>query len=256
MNKARREKDLIQVLFCLYKMEKLDMLNTECQGEGRRMKTLSAFDIIGPRMMGPSSSHTAGAARLAKIAGRIGGPEVRSVVFTLYGSFAQTYKGHGTDKALVAGILGMEPDDERLPDSFAIAQQAGLEIRWILSEETKPHPNTVRIETSNRGGKSSSVVGESIGGGNLVITNINGVEVEITGEYPTMIVDHTDEPGVVGSVTRVLGECSINIAFMRVFRKERGGKAYMVIETDDRVNTAVLSNVKDAHKAIEQVTMV
>lgn len=220
------------------------------------MKTLSAFDIIGPRMMGPSSSHTAGAARLAKIAGRIGGPEVRSVVFTLYGSFAQTYKGHGTDKALVAGILGMEPDDERLPDSFAIAQQAGLEIRWILSEETKPHPNTMRIETSNRGGKSSSVVGESIGGGNLVITNINGVEVEITGEYPTMIVDHTDEPGVVGSVTRVLGECSINIAFMRVFRKERGGKAYMVIETDDRVNTAVLSNVKDAHKAIEQVTMV
>ena len=98
------------------------------------MKTLSAFDIIGPMMMGPSSSHTAGAARLAKIAGRIGGPEVRSVVFTLYGSFAQTYKGHGTDKALVAGILGMEPDDERLPDSFAIAQQAGLEIRWILSE--------------------------------------------------------------------------------------------------------------------------
>ena len=99
-------------------------------------------------------------------------------------------------------------------------------------------------------------MGESIGGGNLVITNINGIEVEITGEYPTMIVDHTDEPGVVGSVTRVLGECSINIAFMRVFRKERGGKAYMVIETDDRVNTAVLSNVKDAHKAIEQVTMV
>ena len=156
------------------------------------MKTLSAFDIIGPRMMGPSSSHTAGAARLAKIAGRIGGPEVRSVVFTLYGSFAQTYKGHGTDKALVAGILGMEPDDERLPDSFAIARRAGLEIRWILSEETKPHPDTVRIETSNRGGrKSSSVVGESIGGGNLVITNINGVEVEI---YRRMPDDDAVEP--------------------------------------------------------------
>ncbi len=220
------------------------------------MKTLSAFDIIGPRMMGPSSSHTAGAARLAKIAGRIGGPEICSVVFTLYGSFAQTYKGHGTDKALVAGILGMEPDDERLPDSFAIAQQAGLAVRWELSGEIKPHPNTVRIETVNRQGKPSSIIGESIGGGNLVITDINGVEVEITGEYPTMIVDHTDEPGVVGSVTRVLGQCSINIAFMRVFRKQRGGKAYMVIETDDQVNAAVLSNVKDAHKAIEQVTMV
>ena len=219
------------------------------------MKTLSAFDIIGPRMMGPSSSHTAGAARLAKIAGRIGGLEICSVVFTLYGSFAQTYKGHGTDKALVAGILGMEPDDERLPDSFAIAQQAGLAVRWELSGEIKPHPNTVRIETVNRQGKPSSIIGESIGG-NLVITDINGVEVEITGEYPTMIVDHTDEPGVVGSVTRVLGQCSINIAFMRVFRKQRGGKAYMVIETDDQVNAAVLSNVKDAHKAIEQVTMV
>lgn len=220
------------------------------------MKTLSAFDIIGPRMMGPSSSHTAGAARLAKIAGRIGGPEICSVIFTLYGSFAQTYKGHGTDKALVAGILGMEPDDERLPNSFAIAQQAGLAVRWELSGEIKPHPNTVRIETVNRQGKPSSIIGESIGGGNLVITDINGVEVEITGEYPTMIVDHTDEPGVVGSVTRVLGQCSINIAFMRVFRKQRGGKAYMVIETDDQVNAAVLSNVKDAHKAIEQVTMV
>ena len=220
------------------------------------MKTLSAFDIIGPRMMGPSSSHTAGAARLAKIAGRIGGLEICSVVFTLYASFAQTYKGHGTDKALVAGILGMEPDDERLPDSFAIAQQAGLAVRWELSGEIKPHPNTVRIETVNRQGKPSSIIGESIGGGNLVITDINGVEVEITGEYPTMIVDHTDEPGVVGSVTRVLGQCSINIAFMRVFRKQRGGKAYMVIETDDQVNAAVLSNVKDAHKAIEQVTMV
>lgn len=220
------------------------------------MKTLSAFDIIGPRMMGPSSSHTAGAARLAKIAGRIGGPEVTKVVFTLYGSFAQTYKGHGTDKALVAGILGMEPDDERLPNSFSIAEEQGLEIVWELSEETKPHPNTVKIDTTNRKGKQVSVVGQSIGGGNLVITNINGVEVEITGEYPTMIVDHLDEPGVVGSVTRVLGQCSINIAFMRVFRKTRGGKAYMVIETDDLVNAAVLSNVKDAHKAIEQVTMV
>lgn len=220
------------------------------------MKTLSAFDIIGPRMMGPSSSHTAGAARLAKMAGRIGGPDIVKATFTLYGSFAETYRGHGTDKALVAGLLGMEPDDERLPDSFAEAERQGLEIHWRLSDEQKPHPNTVCIDTVNQKGGTASIVGQSIGGGNLVITNINGVDVEITGEYPTLIVDHIDEPGVVGSVTRVLGECSINIAFMRVFRKTRGGKAYMVIEMDDTANVSVLSNVKDAHKAIEEVTLV
>ena len=222
---------------------------------GQTMKTLSAFDIIGPRMMGPSSSHTAGAARLAKMAGRIGGPEIVKVCFTLYGSFAKTYKGHGTDKALVAGILGMEPEDERLPDSLTLAKEQGLEVTWQISEETKPHPNTVLIDTVNKKGRKASVTGQSIGGGNLVITNINGVDVEITGEYPALIVDHKDEPGVVASVTRVLGECSINIAFMRVFRKERNGKAYMVIETDDVVNVAVMSNVKAAHKAIEQVTL-
>lgn len=219
------------------------------------MKTLSAFDIIGPRMMGPSSSHTAGAARLAKMAGRIGGPEIVKVCFTLYGSFAQTYKGHGTDKALVAGILGMEPEDERLPNSFEVAAEQGLSVEWHISDEQKPHPNTVLIRTQNRQGREASIVGQSIGGGNLVITNINGVDVEITGEYPALIVDHIDEPGVVGSVTRVLGECSINIAFMRVFRKSRGGKAYMVIETDDLVNVSVMSNVKAAHKAIQQVTL-
>lgn len=220
------------------------------------MKTLSAFDIIGPRMMGPSSSHTAGAARLAKMAGRIGGPDIVKATFTLYGSFAKTYRGHGTDKALVAGLLGMEPDDERLPDSFAEAERQGLEIHWRLSDEQKPHPNTVLIDTVNRKGGTASIVGQSIGGGNLVITNINGVDVEITGEYPTLIVDHIDEPGVVGCVTRVLGECSINIAFMRVFRKTRGGKAYMVIEMDDTVNVSVLSNVNAAHKAIQEVTLV
>lgn len=207
------------------------------------MKNFSAFDIIGPRMIGPSSSHTAGAARLAKVARRIAGKDIREAVFVLYGSFMRTYKGHGTDKALVAGILGMNPDDERLRDSFALAEQRGLKYRFEKDETKAAHPNTVKVVATSGSGEQSVIVGASTGGGNILITEINGIEVQLTGEYPTLIVSHRDKPGVIADVTRMLGDRSINIAFMRVFRRNRGEEAYMVIETDERVNKSVREEI-------------
>lgn len=159
----------------------------------KRLMDYSAFDIIGPRMIGPSSSHTAGAARLAQVAGKIAGPDVAEVEFVLYGSFAQTGRGHGTDRALLAGILGLDPDDERLRDSFALARERGLAFRFTNSQEEAGHPNTVRIKARSRAGRRSEILGCSIGGGSILITQINGTEVEFTGEYPTVIIRYTDQ---------------------------------------------------------------
>jgi len=196
------------------------------------MADYSVFDIIGPRMTGPSSSHTAGACRLGGVARRIAGGDIKSVEFTLYGSFAKTGAGHGTDKALIAGVLGMEPDDARIRDAYEKAKEAGLSVRFTLSEEQKPHPNTAKIRVTEAGGRVTEVVGESVGGGNIRITEINGLDVELTGEYPTLIIRYQDVPGVVAVVTHVLAQHRINIAFMRVFRHGKGADAYMIIETD------------------------
>lgn len=214
------------------------------------MNTYSAFDIIGPRMIGPSSSHTAGAARLGHAAYRIAGKDIKRVKFVLYGSFMRTYRGHGTDKALVAGVLGMKPDDERLRDSFKIAGERGLEFSFEKDESPAVHPNTVRIEAYDGAGECSIIEGVSTGGGNILITGINGVEVQLTGEYPTLIVSHRDRPGVIAEVTRMLGDRNINIAFMRVFRRSRGEEAYMVIETDEQVHKQVRESIVDAHPEV------
>lgn len=202
-----------------------------------RMQEFSVFDIIGPRMTGPSSSHTAGACRLANIARRIAGGDVERVTFTLYGSFARTGKGHGTDKALIAGILGMEPDDLRIASAYEEAEKAGLHYTFIESdEETRYHPNTARIKITSHDGGETEVLGSSVGGGNILVIEINGLEVEITGEYPTLILQYRDVPGVVSLVTHVLAQRQINIAFMRVFRHGKGADAYMVIETDQCID--------------------
>ncbi|AIS52255.1 L-serine dehydratase, beta chain [Thermoanaerobacter kivui] len=210
------------------------------------MRDYSVFDILGPIMVGPSSSHTAGAARLAKIARKIVEEDVSEVEFILYESFAHTYKGHGTDKALVAGILGFDPDDERLPYSFEIARQQGMRFKFIESDEEAPHPNTVRMIITGKKGQKNNILGCSIGGGNVLLKEINGIEVEFSGEYETLITNHIDKPGIVASVTKIFANYKINIAFMRVYRHSKGDKAIMVIESDQKIP-------EDAKEAIKNI---
>lgn len=200
------------------------------------MSFISVFDVLGPNMIGPSSSHTAGAAVIAGLARRLISPPLRQVEFTLYGSFAKTYHGHGTDRALLGGMLGFATDDLRIRDSFQIAKERGIAFRFTPNEiETELHPNTVDIRMENTAGQVMEVRGVSLGGGKVKIVRINGVEVDFTGEYSALIVVHQDTPGVVAHITRVLSEQNVNIAFMRLFREARGHTAYSIIESDGRL---------------------
>ncbi len=208
------------------------------------MKKYGVFDVLGPIMIGPSSSHTAGAARLGKIAGTMAGCRIVKVDFLLHGSFGKTYKGHGTDRALIAGVLGMEPSDERLRDALQIAKDQGIEIKFIEKDLGDVHPNTVKFIITCANHRVISVMGSSIGGGNIQITEVDGDKVEFTGAYPTLIISHKDVPGQVSKVTAYLYENNINIAFMKVFRNDRGKIANMVFETDNKIPSEVLENIK------------
>ena len=198
------------------------------------MSFISVFDVLGPNMIGPSSSHTAGAAVIGYLAQKmINGPIVK-VTFTLYGSFAQTYRGHGTDRALLGGVMGFRTDDVRIRDSFRIAKENGIEFSFVPNEvETEIHPNTVDISMTNDQGRQMTVRGESLGGGKVRIVRINGVDVDFSGEYSAIIVVQQDKPGVVAHITQCLSNIGINIAFMRLFREKKGQVAYTIVETDD-----------------------
>ena len=218
------------------------------------MDNFSVFDIIGPRMTGPSSSHTAGAVRIAYIARRLIGEQISRVTFTLYGAFAETGKGHGTDKALIGGILGFQPDDERIRDAYEYAKEQGVIVDFIYSDVPPPeHPNTVKIEATDTKDRTMEVVGRSIGGGNILITEINEQGVELSGEYPTIIVSHRDEPGVIAEVSHVLAKLNVNIAFMRVFRHGRGRDAYMCIETDTPVTKEMQAIIRQLCTGITEL---
>ncbi|MBU3177277.1 L-serine ammonia-lyase, iron-sulfur-dependent subunit beta [Clostridium estertheticum] len=208
------------------------------------MKNYSAFDILGPIMIGPSSSHTAGAARLAKVASIIAGKDIMSVQFVLHGSFAKTYKGHGTDKALIAGILGMDPWDDRLKDSMNIAKEEGLNVEFDFADLGDVHPNTVKFVITKKSGRVIEIIGSSVGGGNILIFSVDGEPVEFTGNYPTIIVRHKDIPGMISKVSTILYEENVNIAFMNVYRNSRGLNATMVFETDTIVGKDVLIRIK------------
>ena len=208
------------------------------------MKNVGVFDILGPIMIGPSSSHTAGAARLAKVARSVANGPLKSVKFLLHGSFGKTYKGHGTDRALVAGILGMEPSDIRLRESLQIAKDEGVDFEFIEQDLGDAHPNTVKFIMETIEGNHCEVVGSSIGGGSIQITEVNGNKVEFTGDYPTLIISHQDVPGAVSKVTSLLYKEHINIAFMKVFRKQKGKGATMVFEVDNRLNDHVIDEIK------------
>ena len=194
---------------------------------------LDIFDILGPITIGPSSSHTAGAVRIGNM-GRtlLGSVPVRAAIH-LHGSFAETGVGHGTDKALIAGLMGMQPDDERIPDSFSYAEDYGLDFRFEHARLRNVHPNSVYMELWGEEGARLTILASSIGGGRIQIKEISGMPLSFTAEYPTLIVRNEDQPGSVSDVSRVLAELKINIATFNVNRDSRGGKAIMVIRTDD-----------------------
>lgn len=207
------------------------------------MKSFSVFDILGPTMIGPSSSHTAGAARIGKIARNIAGDEFVSVDFYLHGSFAKTYRGHGTDRALVAGVLGMETYDERLRNSLEIANKMGIAINFIESDLGDEHPNTVKMVFTMGDNRQFYVIGSSIGGGNVIINNINGDEVSFTGQYPTLIIKHRDIKGMISKVSSILALEGINIGTMKVTRQAKGQGASMIIETDSSIPDYVVKEL-------------
>lgn len=207
------------------------------------MKNYGVFDVLGPVMIGPSSSHTAGAEKLGRAARSIAEGDIKSVAFYLHGSFSKTYRGHGTDRALVAGILGMKPDDERIRDSFKVAEDAGIDIQFIKADLGDVHPNTVKMEITKTNGNLVSVTGSSIGGGNIVVTDINGDSVEFGGEYPVILVKHNDRRGMISKITFALALGNINIATLKVGRTMRGDIATTLIETDNMVSKDVVSEI-------------
>lgn len=197
-------------------------------------------------MIGPSSSHTAGAVRIGKIVHSIFGEVPDEVTFHLHNSFAKTYKGHGTDLALVAGILGMDTDNPDIKNSLEIAHQQGVRIYWnIIKDSNAPHPNTAKI-TVKKGDKNMSITGISIGGGNIEVTELNGFSVSLKMNTPTFIIVHQDIPGMIAKVTNILSNYGINISQMTVTRESAGEKAIMIIEVDSR-------NCQDAVKEIVNI---
>lgn len=208
------------------------------------MAIISAFDVLGPNMIGPSSSHTAGAVAIALLARKMISGKIASVQFTLFGSFAKTYRGHGTDRALLGGIMGFETDDERIRDSFAIANERGLAFSFSTNEtDTDVHPNTVDICMKNEEQEVMTVRGESLGGGKIRISRINGVEVDFTGQYSAVIVVHKDRPGVIAHITKCLTDCNVNIAFLKLFREDKGATAYSIVESDEKLPLVVIDEI-------------
>lgn len=203
------------------------------------MRFKDVFSIIGPGMVGPSSSHTAGAARIGRVARRIIGARPDQADITLYGSFADTYRGHGTDLALIAGLLDYGTDDVRIRQSMELAKQEGMLFSFGSSSKAMPHPNTVKLAL-RAGDRQDTVVGSSIGGGNIEIMSVNDYDVKFTASYPTLLVFHKDRPGMIASITQLLGAQQVNISFMDVDRKGRSSDALTVIETDEAVSDLLL----------------
>ncbi len=208
-------------------------------------KQVSVFDVIGPIMVGPSSSHTAGAVRLGQIGRLLLEGQPTEAEIELHGSFAQTGAGHGTDKAVVAGLLGLATYDERIRDSFALAKAANLRFHFQnVDLGDGVHPNTLRL-TLRRGESEIQMTGCSLGGGMIEITNIQGYPTSFSGAYETLLVVAKDRPGTINAVTGWLLEHSINIAFFRVERRQRDGEAIMVIETDDVLPQEIIDAIQD-----------
>ncbi len=193
---------------------------------------MNVFDIIGPVMIGPSSSHTAGAARIGRITRLLLGEPVKTAHIRFHGSFAKTWQGHGTDRAVIGGLLGLTVDDEKLRRSKKLAQEQGMEYDISTVRLRDAHPNTVIIDAEGVSGKKISVQAASVGGGSVKIQYLNGLEVGFTGSKTTLVIQHRDEPGAIAKVSRLLAASRTNIATMQVFRQEAGGRAVMALELD------------------------
>ena len=202
------------------------------------------FDVLGPVMTGPSSSHTAGAVRIGLTARRLLGSTPLNAEIQLHGSFAATGRGHGTDRALVAGLLGMQPDDPRIPQSFELARQAGLQFSIGSVTLRGAHPNTAVLHLTGEDGRSLEVVGASIGGGRISICQIDGITTNFGADYNTLIVHNLDTPGHVAAVTGCLSDHAINIATMQLYRSTAGGYAVMVLECDQPIPDEVIAELR------------
>ena len=219
------------------------------------MKYRSAFDIIGPVMIGPSSSHTAGAARIGRVARTLFGKQPKKAIISLYGSFAKTYRGHGTDVAVVGGILDFDTDDERIPASLTIAEEAGMDVSFTIEDTVMDHPNTVKIRLFDED-KELELVGISIGGGTIEITELNTFKLKLSGENPAILVVHNDVFGIISSVSTVLANHEINIGHMEVSRKEKGQMALMVIEVDQKIKRDVMKEMEGLENVSQVIRMV
>lgn len=204
-------------------------------------------------MVGPSSSHTAGAVRIGNVARKLLGEEVKSAKIEFHGSFLMTGKGHGTDKALVAGLLGMKVDDSRIPSSFDIAREQGMEYHLEAVDLGDAHPNSVRIHLTSETGREVNMIAASIGGGRIEVCEVDGLRAKFSGEYATLIVNNEDKPGLVTDVTFLLANNRVNIASMQLHRASRGMNAVMVLECDQEVPFRVVKLLEDID-GVDKVT--
>lgn len=217
---------------------------------------MNLFDILGPVMVGPSSSHTAGAVRIGRMARRVLGEDTpRAAQIALSGSFAATGRGHGTDRALVAGLLGMQTDDERIPESFEIARAQGMDFAFSRVNLSGEHPNTARLHLTGASGATLTMIASSLGGGRIMVVEMNGLRVSFSGDLPTLIVQNRDQPGHVRDVSGVLAENGVNIATLHLYRDYPGGSAVMIIETDKDVPVESLNKLRSI-RGIKGVTFV
>lgn len=214
---------------------------------------MNIFDIVGPVMVGPSSSHTAGAVRIGFVSRKLMKEPIRKAEILLYGSFLATGKGHGTDKALIAGLLGMLPEDERVPFSFEEAKKEHLEFVFGEANLKEAHPNSVLLKLTGCSGKCMEILAASLGGGRMKICKIDGLEANFCAESPTLIIRNVDQPGHVATVATMLSELGINIATLQLYRDSRGGSAVMVVECDREVPASSI-NWLESREGIEKVT--
>lgn len=207
---------------------------------------ISMFDILGPVMIGPSSSHTAGAQRIGKAMYMISGKEeISSVKFYLHGSFSHTLSGHGTDRALVAGLMGMDASDERIRNSLEIAKERGIQVSFEPQDLGDVHPNTVKIIAVTKSGKEYSMIGSSVGGGEVEIVEINGTKAKSSGKYPTIIVTHIDRLGVISKISSILAHHEVNIVTMSNSREKKGSTAITMIEADHSIPVEVKEQLEE-----------
>lgn len=218
------------------------------------MRFKDVFSIMGPSMIGPSSSHTAGAARLGLAARQVLGEQPDEVDVIFSGSFAETYVGHGTDLAAAAGLLGCAPDDVRIRDAIALAEAAGMRLRFGTELRPGGHPNTVRFAL-RKGGSEATMIGCSIGGGNVEIVGVDGFDVKFAADCPTLLIDHRDMAGTIAAMTEIVGEAGINIRAMEVDRQSRSGRALTVMELDDSAPHAVMDRLAELAQ-VERVRLI